>query len=179
MITYPVAPESRWSILQVSTSQIIARNVPWPRADGGAIEGLDPDFVYLLQSTDAKPDYDSRLYQLESTEQVDIEANTIRRTWGTTKRPLEDRLAAAENVEAEELSKHIKLEREVIETRLMVTALLNYIDGLQFPPKVKAMADAYKAKGTKLWKNRDRLKAIVTAIQADQDPDLESGWEAP
>lgn len=179
MITYPVDSASRWSVFQVSTQQIIIRNAVWPRTDGGPIEGLDPDFVYLLQATDAKPDFDSRLYQLQSTEEVNVSANTVRRMWATVKRPLDERLAAAENVEAEELSRHIKLEREVIETRLVVTALLNYIDGLQFPPKVKTMADAYKAKGIKLWKNRDRLNALVTAIQAGQDPDLESGWEAP
>lgn len=178
MITYPVDPASRWSVLQVSTQQIIIRNAVWPRADGGPIEGMDPDYVYLLQSTDAKPDYDSRLYQLTSTEVVDVPANTIRRTWATAPRTLEDRLTAAENVEAEELMRHIKLERELVETRLMVTAILQHISGLQLPPKVQAMADAYKAKGVKLWKNRDHLKVITAAIQAGQDPDLDTGWEA-
>lgn len=179
MITYPVDPASRWSVLQISTGQIISRNNVWPVHDGGPIPGLDPDYVYLLQSADAQPDYDSRLYQLQSTEVVDVAANTIQRTWDTVARPLDERLTAAENVEAEELKRHIKLEREALETRLMVAAILNYISGLQFPPKVQTMADDYKAKGVKLWKNRDRLKAIVTAIQAGQDPDLDTGWEAP
>ena len=179
MITYPVDPASRWAVFQVSTQQIIIRNAVWPVADGGPIPGLDPDYVYLLQITDTKPDYDSRLYQLVADEEVDVAANTIRRTWSTAPRTLEDRLTAAENVEAEELMRHIKLERELVETRLMVTAILQHISGLQLPPKVQAMADAYKAKGVKLWKNRDRLKAITTDIQEGKDPDLDTGWEAP
>jgi len=45
------------------------------------------------------------------------------------------------------------------------------------PAKVQAQADEYKATAIKLWKNRDRLKAIHDQIDLDQEPDLDSGWE--
>ena len=45
------------------------------------------------------------------------------------------------------------------------------------PAKVQSRADAYKAKGITLWKNRDRLKAILDQIDLDQEPDMDSGWE--
>jgi len=180
MITYPVDTENtRWSVLQLSTGEIVGRNKTWPRADGGEIVGLDPDYVYLLQVEAARPDYDSRLYSLVGTETVDADANEIRKTWETVKRPTEEQVIAAENVEAQELAKHISLEREAMETRLMVGAILNYIDGLQMPTKVQAAADEYKAKAIKLWKNRDRLEAIIAAIEAGEEPDLDAGWEAP
>lgn len=177
MITYPVSPDSRWSVLQLSTGEIIARNLAWPRADGAAIVGGDPDHVWLMQVTATQPAYDSRLYSLQTTETVDADANEIRRTHKAMKRPVDERKVAAENVEVIEFAKHISIEREVIETRLMVAAILQYLDGLQMPPKVQAMADDYKAKGIVLWKNRDRLKAILAAIEADDDPDLDAGWE--
>ena len=178
MITYPVNPETRWAVLRFSTGEIIGRNKAWPVADGSAIPGLDPDFVYLLHIEDARPDYDSRLYSLTGTETVDADANTITKAWAAVKRPTGERVIAAENVEVQELGKHINLERELIETRLCVAAILNYIDGLQLPPKVQALTDDYKAKGIKLWKNRDRLKAVIADIEADNDPDLDAGWEA-
>lgn len=180
MITYPVdVVNTRWAVYQVSTGQVIGRNKKWPVLDGSEIPGQDPDFVYLLHINDAQPDYDARLYFLNGNETVDVSANEIRLSWTANRRPLEERIVAAENVEADEMTKHISLEREAMETRLMVSAILNYISGLQMPPKVQAMADAYKAKGIKLWKNRDRLNAIITAIESNQDPDLDTGWEQP
>lgn len=176
-IQYPVQAGSLWSILQVSTGQIVGRNRTWPVADGGPIQGQDPDYVYLLQVSTAEPDYDSRLYQIAASEVVDADANEIRRSWAAEKLPVEDRVSAAENTEAQEFTRHVNLAREAIETRLMVTALINYTKGLTLPPKVRAMADAYAEKGVRLYRNRDRLQAILADIQAGKDPDIDAGWE--
>lgn len=177
-ITYPVSPESRWAVLELSTGQIISRNKVWPRADGGPIVGLDPDFVYLLHVNDSQPDYDSRLYSLTGTETPDAEANELRLGWATEKRPTDEQIAAAENVEAQKNFTMFRLEREAIETRLMVTALIQHaVDGQLLPQKVRNMASAYVEKGVRIHKNRDRLKAIVASINANEEPDLDAGWE--
>lgn len=177
-ISYPVdVANTKWTVYQVSTSSVIARNKTWPVADGSAIPGLDPDFVYLLQSEDAKPDVDARLYYLEASDTPDIPNNTITRAWVAKKRAEEERKTAAENREIEELGKWIDIERELIETRLAVAAILQYIDGLQTPTKVQTFLDNYQSRGVSLWKNRDRLKAIIAEIEANQDPDLDAGWE--
>ena len=178
-ISYPVnVADTKWAVYQVSSSQIIGRRKTWPVADGSEIPGLDPDFVYLLETADARPDYDGRIYRLEGTDVIDVSANTLTRTWQTIKRVDDEIKVAAENVEAQELAKHISLEREAVETRLMVGAILQYIEGLQMPPKVDAAATVYKDKAVKLWKNRDRLKAIIAEIEAGTEPDMDSGWEA-
>lgn len=180
MITYPVDVDNTlWATLQLSTGEIISRNKRWPDSDGNPIVGQDPDHVMLLQIRDTPPPYDSRMYRLISSETPDAEANTLRTTHRADKRPLDEIKTAAENVEAEQLSRHIRMEREVIETRLMVAAILTYDGGLQMPPKVQAMADEYKAKGVKIWRNRDRLKAIQADIDDGLEPDLDAGWEAP
>lgn len=180
MITYPVdVDNTRWAVLQLFTGEIIARHKQWPRANGGEIQGQDPDYVYLLQSSTAKPDYDSRLYTLEGTETVDVPNNTIITTWATPKRSLEEQLIAAENEEAARLSALVKVEREVIETRLMVGAILAYIvDAQQFPPKVQTMAENYVIKAMKVWNNRDRLDQILDDINHGLEPDLDAGWES-
>lgn len=177
MITYPVPEGSKWAVYRVSTGQIISRNNNWPRADGMEIEGQDPDYVMLLQIDAAIPDYDSRIYSLSGVEVVDVEGNQLRKTWNAVKRPTEEQIVAAENVEAEQLGRQIDLVREAMTTRLMVAALLNYTDGLTMPAKVQEMANEYKAVGIKLWKNRDRLNQIIAQIQANQEPDLDYGWE--
>ena len=179
-ITYPVSPESRWATYQVSTGEIVARNRPWPVADGSEIVGQDPDYIMLLHVNDTPPAYDSRLYLLEGTEGIDVDANVIHKTYETTARSIEERTIAAQNEEANQLGTHASLVREAIKTRLMVGSILAYVaDAQAFPPKVDAMADKYKATAVKLWQNRDRLDEIIADIEAGSDPDLDSGWAAP
>ena len=179
MITFPVSEGSRWAVYQVSTSSVIARRKKWPVLGGGEIVSLDPDFVMLEEKADARPEVDSRIWRLEGSDVIDVAGNSITRTWETIKRGPDEIKSAAENVEAEQLGLHINLQREAMETRLMVSAILQFIDGLQMPAKVQSRADAYKAKGITLWKNRDRLKAILDQIDAGQEPDMDSGWELP
>jgi hypothetical protein len=178
-ISYPVdVVATRWAVLRISTGEIISRNAVWPRADGGPIVGLDPDYVYLLHVNSTPPDYDSRLYFLQGTETVDAEDNEIRLTYDAVKRPLEEQIVAAENVETEQLQRHLRLEREALETRLMLGALIKFVlDNMTMPPKVRTMADEYAAKAIKLFKNRDRLAVILADIEAGREPDLDAGWE--
>jgi len=178
-ITYPVdVANTKWAVLHLPSGEIVARNKDWPVADGSQIPGLDPDYVYLLHVTATPPDYDSRLYTLNGTETVDAENNELRLSYATVKRPTEEQVIAAENVESQELQKHLRLEREALETRLMLGALINYvIDNQAMPPKVRTMADKYVAKARKLFKNRDRLRAIIADIEAGNEPNLDAGWE--
>ena len=81
MITYPVSEESRWSIWSVTGNAIVAKNKRWPRADGQAVTGADPDLVYLLESKDARPAFDQWTQKLEPTETVDVAANTVIYGW--------------------------------------------------------------------------------------------------
>jgi len=126
---------------------------------------------------DTPPDYDSRLYRLIATETVDADANEIRITYSTEARPTEERIESAENEEASRLNAFVRLEREAIETRLMVGAILAYIvDNQLFPAKVRTAADNYIAKAQKVWQNRDRLQEIIDDINNGIEPDLDSGW---
>lgn len=179
MITYPVdVINSRWAVYQVSTQQIIARRKVWPVADGSEIPGLDPDYVYLEEQENAQPDYDARIYRMEATDVINVDGNTLTRTWQTYKRVEDEIKTAAENVEAQRLGDLIDLEREVLETRLMVGAILNNLAGQSWPPKVLDAAIEYRNKSASIWRNRDRLKAILAEIEAGTEPDMDSGWEA-
>jgi hypothetical protein len=179
MITYPVSPESRWAVLQTSTGEIIGRNRVWPRTDGSPIEGLDPDFVYLLQLTDAQPDYDPRIVTLEKVEAIDAPANELRTTWLAVPRPVEEVKINAANVEAVENSRHFE-QRE--RDKLMILGLgvlFRQVANQALTAREIALKDRIIAAALKLWKNDTRLRAIMTALDAGQTPDLDAGWEPP
>lgn len=182
MITYPVDVENtRWSIYRISTGEIVGRNKRWPVADGSEIPGLDPDYVYLLQLRDAVPDYDGRLYQLVSTETIDVEANEIRITHATQKRPVDDRKVAAENEASSQFYRHFPTERVALDTSLALGIVIAFaIDGATVPARFQAFLDKYKSRvQTKILPNYDRLTAILAQIDLDEDPDLDAGWTEP
>jgi len=183
-ITYPVDVENtRWSILQISTGQIVGRNKKWPRADGGEIVGADPDYVYLLQSSTEQPQYDSRLYTLEGNEEVSPEANTIGLRWEARKRPLDEQKQAAMNEEAYQFTRHFPVERVALETTLMVGLIYTFaIDGQTIPLRFRAFADKFNNKvKNKILPNRDRLDQLLAQLEDPQtpDPDLDAEWAEP
>tara|TARA_R110000772_G_scaffold13135_2_gene39206 strand:- start:119 stop:634 length:516 start_codon:yes stop_codon:yes gene_type:complete len=63
-ITYPISPDSLWTVYKVSTSEAIATRQKWAAADGGELKGQDADFVYLLEITEAKPTFDNATHKL-------------------------------------------------------------------------------------------------------------------
>ena len=48
-ISYPVDSNSKWSVYDLNTLSVIASNKNWPRGDGGEIQGLVSNVVYLLE----------------------------------------------------------------------------------------------------------------------------------
>ena len=96
-ITYPVSPDSLWTVYKVSTSEAIATRQKWAAADGGELKGLDPDYTYLLEQTEVKPTYDSATHKIEKTTTVDVPNNTITKGWSVvalTQAELDERIPA-------------------------------------------------------------------------------------
>ena len=175
-ISYPVDVENtKWAVYDTDTNAIISRNNRWPRADGGEIVGADERYVHLLQTSTERPGYDGRLYVLQSVETPDVDANTLHTTYNAVRRDLDARKQAAENEENRRLENIVgDLAKEAIQTRLMLGAIVAYsVDGETMPAKIRSMADDYKAKAVRLWRNRDRLQEILAQIENAEDPDLD------
>ena len=85
MITYPVdVQNTRWAVWSIGGASIVKHNQAWPRADGEAIEGLDPDLVPLLEVEGTQPAYDPLTHRLiRSTPVVDVPGNTHTHGWTT------------------------------------------------------------------------------------------------
>jgi len=81
-ITYPVSPDSLWTVYKVSTSEAIATRQKWAAADGGELKGQDADYVYLLEVTEAKPTYSTDTHKLvKDAVNYDTINNTATTSW--------------------------------------------------------------------------------------------------
>lgn len=179
MISYPVDVQgTRWTVLRTSDSTILERNKIWPHREGKQLKGLDPDLEYLLESFDAVPNFDPRLYNLIATENLNVSANTIRTTYSLEPVDNTARLETADVEENNRLATLLDLNREALQTRQMVGAILDHlVDITQLPPKKENRANAYITKARKVWQNRDRKQAIRDEINLNQDPDFDAGWQ--
>lgn len=177
-ISYPVdVANTLWAVLRVSSGEIISRNKAWPEGDGAAIPGLDPDYVYLLQTSDTAPDYDSRTHTLVALENVDVPGNELRISYSTNQRSLSERVIAVDNEEMIQADRHVDLTRQVLELSIAVAILIDVQEGLTLPPRKQAIFDRTKAKGLKLFRNRIRAIQIKDDEAADLGPDHDAGWE--
>ena len=186
-IGFPIlnVENTKWAQHQVSTGEIISRNQPWPHQEddgngnmvGLPIIGQDPDRIFMLEVSTDRPEYDPRLYSLQTNLAPDTENNVITTSYEAVKRTLEEVLIAIDNEESTQMARHVRIEQELKETRLMVGALLFFsIDLQQFQPKPLAMANDYKAKALKLWQNRDRADDLKVAAAADEEIAIGDGW---
>lgn len=82
-ISYPVdVANTRWSIVRISTQDIIKTNQKWPRDDGAEIVGLSADIAPLLIVNQAQPAYNPATQKLERAAGViDIPNNTHTFGW--------------------------------------------------------------------------------------------------
>ena len=97
-ITYPVDVENtKWTLYNTSTSEVVSSRNKWGNIDGEEPVGLNPDFTFLLEQTDAKPTYDSATHKIEKTTTVDVPNNTITKGWSVvalTQAELDERIPA-------------------------------------------------------------------------------------
>jgi hypothetical protein len=173
MITYPVdVNNTKWAVYDTSTNQVVKRNIPWPAADGSEVI-LDSDHVLLQHVTNIRPTYDTLREEIKVSEIVDVAANTVTRAY--TVKDLD------EDVQADELWKlgmsklpSFSVEREALETRAMIAAILTYgTDVSVMPEAVRVMVELYQARGLRLWANWAKLENLLEGT----DTDTVNGWE--
>ena len=92
-ITYPRPTDAKYVLYKISTSEVLKRNISYPRTDGGEIVGLDPDLIYLEMQTNAVPDYDPRYFQRVVTETPILDDGIYEIVNTTQKRPVDEILS--------------------------------------------------------------------------------------
>lgn len=163
---------------RISTSEILNRFVVYPNAvDDAPIIGLDPDLEYLAIDRDVTPDYDSRIYSLETNEAKD--GNLWRITYATPKKAAEQIKLAVQNHEATELQKHLSaIERDKLIV-LALGVLFATQDGVALTTRQQAIKDRVLRAAAKILQNDNRVAQKFAQVDADQVPDIDAGWAQP
>lgn len=202
MIAYPIdvtATARQWASYRISTSEVLAWGLSWPRSDGGPRQGAAPDIAYLLVS-DPRPtsdDTDVRFRDIVAgpvTIEVDPlpdgapadqgRVGSLTRTYTTPLKAPDQILAAVSEVATSRMAAAVEVMgiRTPSDILLAVNAVRRKADGLPLNTRQQALLDRLGLQ-TQEW--LDSLDAAEQAILAwcvahpGEMPDVsESAWPA-
>ena len=163
---------------RISTSEVINRFVVYPNAvDDAPIVGFDPDLEYLAIDRDVQPDYDSRIYDLLTSE--DKVGSLWRITYTTPKKALDQIKLAVQNREATEVGSHLTpMERDKM-LLLGIGVLFATQTGVTLTTRQQAVKTRILNAVQKVFANDQRAAELFAAIDANQVPDIDTGWSTP
>jgi hypothetical protein len=174
-LLYNSAGRKLYVLRRISTSEIINRAVVYPNVvDDAPIVGLDPDLEYLAMDRDVQPDYDSRIYNLLTSEAKD--GNLWRITYSTPKKVADQIKLAVQNREATEVGVHLTpMERDKM-LLLAVGVLFATQTGVTLTQRQQAIKTRVLNAVQRVLANDQRAAQLFAAIDADQVPDIDTGW---
>lgn len=174
----------RFVIWRVSTSQFTNMNATWPRTDGGAIVGGNPDFQYFKKVTSTPPDYDHR-FTLETefgkvpttpTPAEGLPVGTYEAVYTLVKLPVEDLKIQVENEFQHQLTLQFPQTNNPAVLIEAADALARKDSGAVLTEEQQAKIDAILGVGDVLSQLRARQAELNAAIDADEDYDITIGW---
>lgn len=177
-------------LVRRSTKEII-KHGEYPRADMLPVEGLDPDYEWLIKHTPfAEPDYDPRIYimvtnlpnleDLASFQEHPLYPGIkeYRITYTPEKRSNEEIIISIRNAE-KEANDLIWTEGEHKDKMmLMMNASTKAASGAQLNSFEQSLLVDMNTIAEKLSKNEDNRNILVAQVNANQEPNIDSGWES-
>lgn len=176
-------------LVQKSTKSIIKHGL-YPRADMMPVEGLDPDYEWLIKNIPyPEPDYDPRIYimgtNLPDLEFLEIfaehpEYSGVREykiTYSPEKRPQDDIIRAIENAEKEANGLVFSEGVHKDESIFMMNAIHKDAKSLDLTPQEQSYVDKLSEINVKISKNLSNKLLLVSQVNANQEPNIDSGWE--
>ena len=125
--------------------------LPWPRIDDEPVVGLEPHLLEMTVVQEDEPSYDPETQVLSQSDVVDVEAQTVTRTWTVTDL----------TYTAEQWTSRFLTSLQIIGLQRLEMALVT--SGQTLGPAMMAM---------KQW-----LEGILLASSIDPSP--KSGWPEP
>lgn len=171
-------------LIQISTGSIIKHGL-YPREDMQLIEGLDPDYKYLIKVTPfSEPDYDSRYFELVITQAVTTEANAeyphlnnYKTTFGVTKRTTEEIEFHVKQAQKQADTELCNTEDQISFAMKMQSALDRKQQGLALTVDEETVLEKSRAIKVKLDKNQDNYNLLMASITLGNEPNIDAGWE--
>ncbi len=164
-----------YAIYRVSDGVIITRN----RTHFSVDETQQPSdgTLYLAMDTDAVPIFDPRVYSLVTSE-ARI-GNTWKTSYTTPKKVVSAIKAAVSSRESAELQRHVlEYEREKLEILGLAVLFQVLPAGTTYTARQTAIKNRVIAAATKLFLNDQRATELLAVIDANQIPDIDTGWAA-
>ena len=174
----------RFVIWRVSTSQFTNMNATWPRTDGAAIVGGNPDFQYFKKVTSTPPDYDHRFtlttefgkVPTTPTPAEGLPIGTYEAVYTLEKLPVEDLKLQVENEFQHQLQLQFPQTNNPAVLIEAADALARKDSGAVLTEAQQAKIDAIVGVGDVLSMLRARQAELNAAIDADEDYDITIGW---
>ena len=174
----------RFVIWRVSTSQFTNMNGTWPRTDGGAIVGGNPDFQYFKKVTSTPPDYDHR-FTLETefgkvlttpTPAEGYPVGIYSAVYDLVKLPVEDLKAQVETEFQRQLQLQFPQTNNPAVLIEAADALARKDAGAVLTTDQQLKIDAIVMTGDVVAMLRARQAELNAAIDNDEDYDITTGW---
>ena len=176
-------------LVRKSTKQIIKEDV-YPRADMSPVQGLDPDYEWLIKYVPfAEPAYDSRVFIMQTNlpdlsdldnfqehpTYAGIRAYTI--AYEPVKRPDADIIRSIENAEKEANNGVFSEAVHKDAIAFMVNAVHKDAKGQTLTVEEQDQIDRLAIVTVNLAKNRDEALNKIAQVEAAQTPNISEGWQ--
>lgn len=176
-------------LIRKSTKEIIKHDL-YPREDMQPVQGLDPDYEWLVKYIPFnEPDYDSRIY-IMVTNLPDLNLLTnfqnhpdyaglreYRITYSPEKRPNEDIIMAIENAEKEANASVWSESVHKDETLFMINSVRKEAQNITLTVEELNHIDKLSTINVNLAKNLDTKNNKILQVTNGQEPNIDEGWE--
>ncbi len=174
----------RFVIWRVSTSQFTNMNATWPRTDGGALVGANPDYQYFKKAAGTPPDYDHRYTLTTEFGKVliapapaeGLPVGTYEAAYTLSKLSVEELKAQVETEFERQFQMAIPVTSISTQLAASIDSVVRKQDGAVLTEKQQAKRVQAIAIGDKLAVLEARRDALLAAIDANADYDLTIGW---
>lgn len=186
-VTTGIDPEiDRFVIWRPSTSQFTNMNATWPRTDGGALVGANPDFQYFKKIAGSPPDVDHRFTLTTTFGKVPttpipaegLPVGTYEAVYDLVKLPVEDLKAQVETQFQVELQKQFPQTSNPSVLLEAADAVARKVAGAVLTSSQQEKLDTIVGVGDVVAVLRSRQNELNAAIDAGEDYDITTGWSA-
>lgn len=182
------AAVDRFAIYSVSGENFINLNATWPRPDGAALVGANPDLAYYKRVSSTVPDVDHRYTVETAWGRVDdspakdpadgLPVGEYRQQHTAEKLPVDDLKLQVDS----EFQRQVRLQYPDVEnpSKMIEAAgvLARKQAGGVLTDAQEALLTSFIGLEDAISQMRERQNELYAAIDADEDYDITEGWSA-
>jgi hypothetical protein len=170
----------RFVVKSIATGQVINMNATWPRADGGQVNGMNPDLQYFIKRDGERPPTDHRfsldsIYSYTLYTPVPAAGLPVGRygaEFVPVKLPLPELLTQIDS----EYERQVRLQIPQTSTNAAVALVGGLVirkqSGATLTAEENSLLDQYVDVSNKVAQLRVRYQELIDAATTDEDYDL-------